>query len=89
MQAIDIYTHIFPDKFYAELTKSSPKLGNIGARLRGIPPLFDLDVRFRAMDKIGADYQQIISLPNTPWPNCAIATKTASRALPPPSPCTT
>jgi predicted TIM-barrel fold metal-dependent hydrolase len=73
MQAIDIYTHIFPDKFYAELSKSSPKLGNIGARLRGIPPLFDLDVRFRAMDKIGADYQQIISLPNPPLEDIATA----------------
>ena len=27
---IDIYTHIFPDKFYEVLTKTSPKLGNIG-----------------------------------------------------------
>lgn len=63
---IDIYTHIFPNSFYEELSKSSPKLGNMGKRLRQIAPLFDLDVRFRDMDKVGADYRQVISLPNPP-----------------------
>ncbi len=63
---IDIYTHIFPDKFYEELNKTSPKLGNIGQRLRGVKPLFDLDIRFRDMDKIGPEYRQVISLPNPP-----------------------
>ncbi|MBM3609395.1 MAG: amidohydrolase, partial [Alphaproteobacteria bacterium] len=67
---IDIYTHIFPDAFYNELTRSSPKLGNIGQRLHGIKPLFDLDIRFRDMDAAasgaGEDYRQIISLPNPP-----------------------
>ncbi len=62
---VDIYTHIFPEKFFQELDRSSPKLGNIGKRLRGIPKLFDLDLRFRDMDEIGA-YRQIISLPNPP-----------------------
>lgn len=67
---IDIYTHIFPDAFYQELSKSSSKLGNIGQRLRGIKPLFDLDIRFRDMDAAskaaGEDYSQIVSLPNPP-----------------------
>ena len=63
---IDIYTHIFPDAFYNELTKTSPKLGNIGQRLRGVKPLFDLDIRFRDMDAAGDGYQQVISLPNPP-----------------------
>ena len=29
MQIIDIYTHIFPDEFFAEMTKASQKLGSI------------------------------------------------------------
>ncbi len=66
MQIIDIYTHIFPESFYAEMTKASPKLGNIGMRLRSIVPLFDLDVRFRQMDAAGDGYCQVISLPNPP-----------------------
>ena len=66
MQVIDIYTHIFPDAFFTEMTKASDKLGNMGKRLRTITPLFDLDLRFRQMDVMGDGYQQIISLPNPP-----------------------
>ena len=63
---VDIYTHIFPDRFFAELQRGSPKLGNMGKRLRGVPKLFDLDLRFKDMDEVGDDYRQIISLPNPP-----------------------
>ncbi len=60
---IDIYCHIFPDRFFQEMTKAAPKLENIGKRLRGIVKLFDLEERFREMDQFG-DYREIISLPN-------------------------
>src|SRR3981081_4416922 len=43
----------------------SPRRGNIGARLRGVKKLFDLDERFREMDQFG-DYREIVSLPNPP-----------------------
>lgn len=62
---IDIYTHILPDAFFREMSRVSPKLENIGARLRGVKKLFYLDLRFAEMDEIG-DYRQIISLPNPP-----------------------
>src|SRR2546423_7907698 len=62
---VDIYTHILPDAFFREMSRVSPKLENIGARLRGVKKLFDLDLRFAEMDEIG-DYRQIISLPNPP-----------------------
>src|SRR6201991_5183721 len=62
---IDLYTHILPDAFFREMSRVSPKLENIGARLRGVKKLFDLDLRFAEMDEIG-DYAQIISLPNPP-----------------------
>lgn len=62
---VDIYTHIFPGRFFQELEKGPPKLGNMGKRMRGIPKLFDLDLRFKDMDAAG-DYKQIISLPNPP-----------------------
>jgi aminocarboxymuconate-semialdehyde decarboxylase len=67
---VDIYTHIFPDRFFAELERGSPKLGNMGKRLRNIRKLFDLDERFREMDTLG-DYRQIISLPNPPLEDIA------------------
>ena len=62
---VDIYTHILPDAFFREMSRVSPKLENIGARLRGVKKLFDLDLRFAEMDTLG-DYRQIISLPNPP-----------------------
>jgi aminocarboxymuconate-semialdehyde decarboxylase len=62
---IDIYTHILPDAFFREMSRVSPKLENIGARLRGVKKLFDLDLRFAEMDTLG-DYRQVISLPNPP-----------------------
>jgi predicted TIM-barrel fold metal-dependent hydrolase len=60
---VDIYTHIFPERFFQEMTKVTPMSSNIGKRLRTITKLFDLDARFKEMDKFG-DYRQIISLPN-------------------------
>ena len=63
---VDIYTHIFPERFFQELERGSPKLGNMGKRLRSVRKLFDLDLRFKDMDAIGDDYRQIISLPNPP-----------------------
>src|ERR1044071_5494388 len=62
---LDIYTHILPDPFFREMSRVSPKLENIGARLRGVKKLFDLDLRFAEMDPLG-DYRQVISLPNPP-----------------------
>src|SRR5262252_390979 len=60
---VDIYCHIYPDRFFQEMTKAAPNLENIGKRLRGITKLFDLDARFKEMDQFG-DYREIISLPN-------------------------
>src|SRR5260221_1639348 len=62
---IDIYCHIYPEKFFEEMTKLSPQPQNLGKRLRTITKLFDLDERFREMDQFG-HYRQIISLPNPP-----------------------
>src|SRR5439155_10997167 len=62
---VDIYCHIFPDKFFGEMNRIAPRLSNIAARLRGVKKLFDLDERFREMDQFG-DYREIISLPNPP-----------------------
>ena len=62
---VDIYCHIFPDAFFQKMNRIAPRLGNIGARLRGVKKLFDLDERFREMDRFG-DYREIISLPNPP-----------------------
>src|ERR1700693_4987715 len=60
---VDIYCHIFPERYFQEMTKAAPKLENIAKRLRAVTKLFDLDARVKEMDEFG-DYRQIISLPN-------------------------
>src|SRR5258707_1120642 len=62
---IDIYCHIFPERFFQEMIRVAPNLTNIGQRLRNVKKLFDLDRRFNEMDQYG-DYRQVISLPNPP-----------------------
>src|SRR6201987_795011 len=62
---IDIYCHIFPDRFFQEMVRGAPNLTNIGARLRNVKKLFDLALRFREMDAFG-DSRQVISRPNPP-----------------------
>ena len=63
--AIDIYTHILPGPLFCGDEPGLAQAWNIGARLRGVTKLFDLDARFREMDTLG-DYRQVISLPNPP-----------------------
>ena len=62
---IDIYTHIFPEKFYKKWLQVAPSLADIGKRMTSVRPVFDLNERFRMMDQAD-DYRQIISLPNPP-----------------------
>jgi predicted TIM-barrel fold metal-dependent hydrolase len=62
---IDIYCHIFPERYFDAMTKVTPFAENLGKRMRAMVKLFDLDARFKEMDEYG-DYRQIISLPNPP-----------------------
>src|SRR3981081_639577 len=62
---VDIYCHIFPNKFFEEMNRIAPRLGNTRAGVGGVKKLFDLDERLREMDQFG-DYREIISLPNPP-----------------------
>lgn len=66
MPVLDAFTHIFPERYFVGMTNASANLGSLADRFRAIPPLFDLGARFRQMDGVGEDYQQIISLPNPP-----------------------
>jgi predicted TIM-barrel fold metal-dependent hydrolase len=62
---IDIFNHIFPDRFFGEFLRVAPSLKDMGKRVRNIPTLFDLDARFRMMDEFG-EYRQVISLASPP-----------------------
>ena len=62
---IDIFNHIFPQRFFDKLNEVAPGYQDMGKRSRNIPCLFDLDIRFKMMDQFG-DYKQIISLASPP-----------------------
>lgn len=59
---IDIYTHIFPPQYFERLVNETAGLGSLAQRMKGVPSVMDLEVRFRQMDEVG-DYRQVISLP--------------------------
>ena len=65
---IDVFNHIYPAGYYARLMRVAPDYKDIGKRMRGIPMLADLDVRFRVMDTFD-EYQQVLSLPTPPIEN--------------------
>jgi predicted TIM-barrel fold metal-dependent hydrolase len=64
MRYIDAFNHFFPKKIWNMLLNLEGAKGHdIGKRMRGIPCIYDLDERFRVMDKFKAhDYTQILSL---------------------------
>jgi len=65
MRKIDIFNHIYPAGYHERLMKVAPDYKDIGKRMRNIPMLADLDVRFKVMDRFG-EYEQVLSLPTPP-----------------------
>lgn len=76
---IDIYTHIFPARFFDFLLNESEGLGSLAERLKSVESVVDLDARFREMDGYG-DYRQIISLPHPALEEIADASEAARLA---------
>jgi uncharacterized protein len=65
MRKIDAFNHFFPDRYFKKMLELAPAHKDMGKRIRNIPMLHDLDMRFRVMDRFG-DYQQILSMPSPP-----------------------
>ena len=62
---LDIFCHVFPESVLKRCFEAAPNLKDMGKRIQGVPMLFDLDLRFRIMDRFG-DYRQVISLASPP-----------------------
>ena len=56
MQYIDAFNHFFPARFFERIGTQ-----NMGKRMRGIPAIYDLDERFRVLDRFD-NYTQVLSL---------------------------
>jgi aminocarboxymuconate-semialdehyde decarboxylase len=65
MRKLDVFTHIMPAPYHTRLAKLAGDFADVGKRMRGVPMLTDLDLRFRVMDRFEG-YQQILSLPTPP-----------------------
>ena len=61
MRYIDAFNHFFPSKLWDHMLQSEGAARDIGKRMRGIPAIYDLEIRFRVMDQFD-DYTQVISL---------------------------
>ena len=61
MRYIDAFNHFNPKRYFDELLQSPAGQNDIGKRVRGIPALWDLDLRLKVVDMF-ADYTQVLSL---------------------------
>ena len=61
---IDVFPHIFPRAFFDRMLQA-PAGGYLQKRMRGVPALYDLDERFRIMDRYDG-YRQVLTLGSPP-----------------------
>src|SRR4030042_2437255 len=58
---IDVFNHIFPKKYFDKMVKLMPNGADMYKRVRNVPSIVDLDVRFKMMD-LFEDYAQVICI---------------------------
>jgi predicted TIM-barrel fold metal-dependent hydrolase len=63
---LDAFTHIFPKRYWERMLEVRPDARDMNKRVRAIPSIMDLGVRFRIMDEFGADYRQILTIGSPP-----------------------
>ena len=64
MRYIDAFNHFSPKRYFDALVESPAGQKDIGKRVRGIPALYDLELRLKVVDQF-PDYTQILSLAGT------------------------
>jgi uncharacterized protein len=62
---IDSFCHIFPKKYFDKMVEAVPNGQDMNKRVRNVPSIVDLDVRFRMMDSFD-NYFQLICLGSPP-----------------------
>jgi aminocarboxymuconate-semialdehyde decarboxylase len=58
---IDAFNHFFPRRYFDALVETPAGQKDLGKRVRGIPALYDLDLRLKVVDQF-PDYTQVLSL---------------------------
>ena len=62
---IDVFNHIFPRKYFDKMLELTPNGKDMHKRMRNVPSIVDLDVRFKMMDLFD-DYAQVICIGQPP-----------------------
>lgn len=62
---IDIFNHIFPKRYFEKMLEVLPNGTDMHKRVRNVPTLVDLEMRFRIMEQFD-DYVQVLSLASPP-----------------------
>lgn len=73
---IDAYAHIAPQKYRETLAKVAPKY--CAYMLDPFPPLYDLEERFRIMDR----YEGVVQVLTPAWPSVEVAAPKKSLSWP-------
>jgi aminocarboxymuconate-semialdehyde decarboxylase len=76
---IDLFCHILPPPYFERMTAISARGAYMQKRIRDIPVMVDLELRFRMMDLFG-DYVQVLSLAAPPIEALAPADASADLA---------
>lgn len=61
MTKIDIFPHILPKPYFDKMLSLSDRSAYMQKRVRAIPVMYDLDIRFRIMEQY-QDYAQVLTL---------------------------
>jgi uncharacterized protein len=64
MRYIDCFNHFFPKALWDKMLNTPGAAADIGSRMRGVPAIYDLDVRKKVVDQFRTqkNYTQVISL---------------------------
>ena len=64
MRYIDCFNHFFPKALWDKMLATPGAAADIGSRMRGVPAIYDLDVRMKVIDQFRTqkNYKQVISL---------------------------
>lgn len=72
---IDVFPHILPRAYFDRAMEIAPSSAHMTKRMRNIPVLYDLDARFRVMDR-HPGYYQLLTIANPPADELAGPDKT-------------
>jgi predicted TIM-barrel fold metal-dependent hydrolase len=78
MRYIDAFNHFFPKQLWDRMLESEGAARDIGKRMRGIPAIYDIEVRLQIVDGFATsrEYSQVLSLGMPPLESLGTSSET-------------